>query len=259
MVRGWFPKDILNTIVPIVRSIGKIGARNEVKPHGTGFLVGYKNLFALVTCRHVVVDTTNLGVIINGDETPTFMAIEPFQEKMGLSWLFHPDQKVDLALTFIGLPHNHQHKLTPIGMIERSNIEGLGEEVFYIGFPMGLGLGEQIIPILRRGSISAYMDDGRVLVEGNAFPGSSGSPVWLKPEALTLQPGGIAIGPAPITLVGTVSCMLPYQDGIQEENSALFYIEPSHRLMELFETESCQGQSERLLLKMKSEPGLCLR
>ena len=99
----------------------------------------------------------------------------------------------------------------------------VGEEIVTIGYPLGLRQGETNFPLVRQGLISTRIgtvlidqikdNKGNIrerelqafLIDGATVPGSSGSPVILKPVIGRLQGDSIVMGTAPPVLLGIVA------------------------------------------------------
>ncbi len=97
-----------------------------------------------------------------------------------------------------------------------------GEEVVTIGYPLGLRQGDSNFPLIRQGVIATKIGvplkdkvrDGAgvrdrtlraFLIDGATIPGSSGSPVILKPVIGRIQGNSIVMGSAPPVLLGIVA------------------------------------------------------
>lgn len=99
----------------------------------------------------------------------------------------------------------------------------IGEDIVTIGYPLGLRQGDTNFPLIRQGVISTKIgatlkdtvQDGRgnsrirtlraFLIDGATVPGSSGSPVILKPVIGRIQGDSILMGAAPALLLGIVA------------------------------------------------------
>ncbi|RJO60997.1 MAG: serine protease [Dehalococcoidia bacterium] len=99
----------------------------------------------------------------------------------------------------------------------------VGEEIVTIGYPLGLRQGESNFPLIRQGMIStkigtlladkiqiqgAGLRERKLrafLIDGATIPGSSGSPVILKPVIGRIQGDAILMGSAPPVLLGIVA------------------------------------------------------
>lgn len=99
----------------------------------------------------------------------------------------------------------------------------VGEDIVTIGYPLGLRQGDSNFPLIRQGVISTKIgallkdkvQDGQgnlrnrtlraFLIDGATVPGSSGSPVVLKPVIGRIQGNSIVMGAAPPVLLGIVA------------------------------------------------------
>jgi hypothetical protein len=99
----------------------------------------------------------------------------------------------------------------------------VGEDVVTIGYPLGLRQGDSNFPLIRQGLISTKIgtllkdkvqdSQGNIrnrtlrafLIDGATVPGSSGSPVVLKPVIGRIQGNSIIMGSAPPVLLGIVA------------------------------------------------------
>lgn len=99
----------------------------------------------------------------------------------------------------------------------------VGEDIITIGYPLGLRQGQTILPLLRQGLISTqigkeiqdvvFNSDGSsrkrslraFLIDGATIPGSSGSPVVLKPISGRVIKDSIQLGTAPPVLLGIIA------------------------------------------------------
>lgn len=73
------------------------------------------------------------------------------------------------------------------------------EDVFFIGYPIGLYDTYYYLPILRKGITASpikhdWLNQPRFLIDANVFPGSSGSPVFLYDKGMYTTPKGYYIG-----------------------------------------------------------------
>jgi len=99
----------------------------------------------------------------------------------------------------------------------------MGDEVMVIGYPMGIKQGATNFPLVRAGIIATRIgetledefvqSDGAkrkrklrgFLIDGATIPGSSGSPVVLKPTTGRFVKGTIVMGSPPMVLLGIVA------------------------------------------------------
>ncbi len=99
-------------------------------------------------------------------------------------------------------------------MKDRNNIGiSVGDEVFVLGFPLGIRGTTQNFAITRKGIIARLDDellnDHYFLIDASAYPGNSGGPVVNVSESQSLQ-GTKAVNQT--RLIGVVSAGIPYQD-----------------------------------------------
>lgn len=55
-------------------------------------------------------------------------------------------------------------------------------DIFFISYQPGIQIRNRISPIIRAGTISVMNDDNTFYIDAAAFPGNSGSPVFLRPS-----------------------------------------------------------------------------
>jgi hypothetical protein len=147
-------------------------------------------------------------------------------------WHEHPDQDVDvLAIDVTPLlvqyPQIEKRWADYSHFADRSKLDELdvtmGDEIVVIGYPLGLRQGATNFPLLRGGIIATRIgeileDDYResdgtlrkrmlrgFLIDGATIPGSSGSPVVLKPTTGRFVKGKIVMGFSPPVLLGIVA------------------------------------------------------
>ena len=123
---------------------------------------------------------------------------------------------------------------------------GAGSNIVIVGFPLGLGTHANVnYPFVRQGIISQIEPwfDGNsenIIIDANAYPGSSGSPVFAKPG----QAGEFR-------LLGVIEGYIPYRDTlisaqtgqtmlITQENSGLAYVIPVEYIEETIEKQMGQ-------------------
>jgi hypothetical protein len=170
---------------------------NGVDRTGTGFLFqimdGNKMAIALVSNRHVFQDG-------NGSIELTFHAASATKNKFELGqtitlagsgfthrYVPHPASEIDLAAAIVNAVGEHgkgsmlakEHIATPAQFDQLS----CGDPVWFVGYPNGLRDELHNLPLMRRGWISSLPRlpfDGRpeFVIDAQAFPGSSGSPVF---------------------------------------------------------------------------------
>jgi hypothetical protein len=103
----------------------------------------------------------------------------------------------------------------------RTNGISEGDGVFVLGFPMGLVDKEQNFVIVRQGIIAKIRDalngaSDQYLIDASVFPGNSGSPVVLKPEATALKNTSAH---NQTLLIGIVSGYIPYREVVVSQQT----------------------------------------
>ncbi len=245
-----------------VVALGIPSPDNSIRYTATGFLYGYpagKNekgepayWVFLVTNRHVVEGSTDIIVRFNalpGAESPTYR-ISMNDSEQTTHLVVHPDSELDVAVLVIDafVPKMEESGIKRSFVCEgahtttldemRNSEFGEGNEVFVLGFPLGMAGITQNYVILRQGTIARirdwYRDDAKsFLIDSLIFPGNSGGPVFSKPVFASYG-GKPHLG---LKLIGMVSGYLPYteiasspQTGrpkiVFEENSGLAEVVP---------------------------------
>ena len=242
--------SFLNYVVAL--GIPDSSKEDSIQFVATGFLYGY---FAsmnengkpeyypyLVTNRHVIDGSRDLQVRLNGRQSLVLW-------RPGF-WFTHPDPKVDVAVAPFHpesteefrswfLSNNHVYfrkELKKVGFME-------GDEVYTLGFPLGLTGDERNYVIVRQGVVARIRDwyDGQsdsFLIDAFVFPGNSGGPVIAKPTLFSYT----ETRPHP-KLIGMVSGYVPYQDfarsdqtgevvSVSTENSGLTNVVPIDKVNE---------------------------
>jgi S1-C subfamily serine protease len=245
-------------------------------PDASGFLYGDliskqgdQGLYEvyLVTNKHVVLDhiaaaAGPLSVRFNSQSPGSAREYDiPLNDEHGKpTWHAHADADVDLAVIRINANFLKEQGarfdfFTSNGNLltrEKAKEIGLseGDGIFVLGFPMGLVGGIQDYVIVRQGAIARIRDRldsptvKTFLIDSFIFPGSSGSPVVLKPEASSIVGTKPAIHQA--YLVGVVQAYVSYIDTAYskqtkrprvtfEENSGLATVVPADYIQETIE------------------------
>ena len=251
-----------------VAAIGEPGERDSINYFATAFLFGHPGSTQtskkqsywtfLVTNRHVVHPHRQLWIRFRApttdqDATPFLV---PVEESPPDPWILHPDPSIDLAvLPLDTVPMPSEFKPNRFLTLDRHAIarEELrssecneGNEVFILGFPLGIVGTSQNDVIVRHGIIARIRDwyDGRsknFLIDSSIYPGNSGGPVVLKP---VLWSANHRPKITHARLLGLVAAYLPYQDVatsrqtgrirlVSEENSGLAQVVPIDAVVEL--------------------------
>lgn len=199
--------------------LGEIDEEDKMQPQATGFIISVDNLNHLVTAKHVIVDpkTKNFSDdrlfvfsnMTNGKIRAT--SIDKWKREHGLKWIFHQEENVDIALIPFGSDRQADDIMvvpTEIFLSPAQLEEGF--DIFFLSFQPGTDIEKKVSPILRGGTIS-LMNDKTMLVDAAAFPGNSGSPVFLKPSVFRYDDEGVLrrdnIGGG---FIGVIGSYIPY-------------------------------------------------
>jgi hypothetical protein len=200
----------------------------------------------LVTVRHVIEEHAAAQAILRGGQAQTpqngacaatagdsiSVRMNPTNPSLAgrefdlaiKEWFFHPNKAVDVAVYHLNAPYlkteNVLNSFIPndeavAGKAKLKSIGvSAGDGVFVLGFPMNLAGIQRNYVIVRQGGIARISDllDGAsasYLVDAFVFPGNSGSPVVLRPEAISIT-GTPAQSNA--FLVGMITAYQPYTD-----------------------------------------------
>jgi len=223
---------------------------NTIKFVATGFIYGHFSSTDekgkpqyypfLVTNRHVINERQDLLARFSGPQVPILYP--------SCSWTTHPDPEVDVAIApfhptpasgpwFLSNHHVYfREELKKVGFME-------GDEVYTLGFPLGLAGDERNYAIVRQGIVARIRDwydhqSNTLLVDTFVYPGNSGGPVIAKPTMFSY----VETRPYP-KLIGMVSAYVPYQDfarsdqtgrvvSVSTENSGLAEVVPIDKVNE---------------------------
>ena len=259
-----------------------IGAKNPsgtTQWVGTGFLFGKliepvqdsankQYAVYLVTNKHVL---NNHKAIVLRFNPANGLAAREFNESLvdasgNLTWTGHPIDSVDVAVISLNglkliaeelrfsLFTSDDTSFTKQVMKESEIMEG--DSVFMLGFPMGHVGNEGQYALLRSGVIARVREmlenrSSDFVVDAWSFPGNSGGPVVLKPDALSIS------GTKPHTkavLIGVVKGNLNYQEVAVspqtgrpritfEQNTGLSLIEPVDHILETIATDEARKRN----------------
>jgi len=224
----------------------------EFRSIATGFLVGFSagekndqgqpiSRIYLVTNRHVFEQYSNVALRFNkgpGSKRYGLTLVTDNGEKL---WHAHPNKDVDVAVIPAAIKKLKDDQMDYFwfpeeSMAFRDRIKSLGimqgDEIFVLGFPMGMA-GKERKYVIVRGGIIARLDDEIIetdhsfIVDTPVFPGNSGGPVILKP-AITSIKGTRPVGEA--LLLGLVSSYITYEEtacSVQTGKPRVVFVENS--------------------------------
>ena len=216
-------RRLIDEIKKTIIFLGKTTAEGKIQFYATGFLVEIQNIFHLVTAKHVLVDPktgefTDSGMLafFNLKEAKIgSRTIDELKEHLAVNWIFHENKDVDIAIIPFGLnPQQDDVKTIPEKLFLSTDRLFELYDVFFLSYQPGIQPGKRISPVIRSGTISLINDDQTFYIDASAFPGNSGSPVFLKPSPIRCDEGGISIGGDQLggKFVGIIGEYLPYQE-----------------------------------------------
>lgn len=244
---------------------------------GTGFLTEYDDgeiaIHLLVTAKHVIRDPKS-GNMTDDDLLVFFnkkgggytsRSVKSLKAKNQVKWVlskepddmavlpFHLDKEMDVKVlrSDLFLTEDYVHELM---------------DVFFVSYePPGIVVENQINPIMRRGMISKINKDRTIYIDGFAFPGNSGGPVFVKPvmPQYKSKPDGSPLEGQEFLdimggrLIGIIGKYIPYRDlafsrqtGTArvsfEEHSGLSIVSSTDCLLEIFKSQEFLHQYKKL-------------
>ena len=208
----WFDGQSVKATVLIERRQG-----DAVVPHGTGFLVwNYSSPDSpyVVTCAHLLnrdqvylrlnadsslvraADRAQWRIIKIGERTWE-LAGQTLRTEVDLRSL-RPRAIATDSLRDIGVfkldvgsaiqvgPQQEgvlfaDAKRIPSSGIRKRHDLALGDELYFVGFPLGIGTGRKLEPVIRSGSVAwLSLESDEFLIDALSYGGNSGSPVFSK-------------------------------------------------------------------------------
>jgi hypothetical protein len=258
------PSDLFNIIVPLE-------CVDTSKFIGTSFLLECFcaedderiGLPILVTNRHVVEDEKIQFRVNLREGNIIRIKIGELISGLTFNWVFHPDKNIDLAIVMIPAYKGQTARGLSRLMIDNVNNYSEGREIFHLGFPLAKGAEPDVQhkPILRTGII-AQKNDGYFLIEANVFPGSSGSPVFIKPRININDKEETII--EQMRLVGVVSEYIAYQDVaisrqtgrpriVFEDNSGLAQVFNIQHIKEIVDSTEFEEQANPIIEQVETK------
>jgi hypothetical protein len=260
--------DLISQIKKTTVFLGKITEKGESQLYGTGFLIQVQDIFHLATAKHVVVDPRKGNFIDSGmqvffnmkDGKVGSRSIDEIKKNFAVDWIFHKNKDVDVAIIPFALdPQKDDVKVIPDNMFLATDRLFELYDVFFLSFQPGIHPQNRISPIIRNGTISLMNDDKTFYIDAFAFPGNSGSPVFLKPSPIRFDVGGISIGGDQLggKFIGIIGEYLPYQEVaistqtgrprvVFEENTGLSKVWSISFIKEILESVAFKQQLDKL-------------
>lgn len=243
----------------------------NVRPsfYGTGVLIKVQDIYHLITAKHVVtkmqreLNDENMLIFFNSkDGSITFRSIEDVKNKFGVNWIFHENEKVDIAIIPFGLdPQKDDVLVVPDNLFQPTDRLFEIYDIFFLSYQPGIEA-KKVSPIIRNGTISLINDDKTFYIDAFAFPGNSGSPVFLKPSLIRFDQEGISIGGDNLggKFVGIIGSYLSYEEiaiSIQtgrprvvfEENTGLAKVWSVEFIKEITDSDIFKKQLSKIKIK----------
>lgn len=262
-------RTIIDEIKKTIAFLGKTTEKKEFRLSATGFLVNIQNIFHLATAKHVVLDAKTGSFIDSGmlaffnqkDGTIGSRSIDEIKKNFAVNWIFHENKDVDIAIIPFGLdPQNDGVKTIPDNMFLTTDRLFELYDVFFLSYQPGIQLQKRISPVIRNGTISLINDDKTFYVDAFAFPGNSGSPVFLKPSPIRFDEQGISIGGDQLggKFIGIIGEYLRYEElaistqtgrarVVFEENTGLSKVWSVTFIKEIIESDTFKQQLDKVV------------
>jgi hypothetical protein len=262
-------KDLLADIKKTVVFLGDVSEdrrtnKKSINLYGTGFLVRIQDIYYLVTAKHIIRDQDSgapkdgeMYVFLNAKkDNINFRKIQEIKKTFKVDWVFHSNPDVDIAIIPWPLdPANDDVKVVPEELFTKSDRIFELYDIFFLSFQPGIEMTTKISPVFKTGTVSTINDDKTFYINASAFPGNSGSPVFLKPSPLRFDETNISIGGNNLdgTFIGIVGNYIAYQEvavSVQtkrprivfEENTGLSKVWPVEYIQEILNSDAFRAQ-----------------
>jgi hypothetical protein len=269
-------QDLINQLKKTIVFLGVQTSSGKIQPRATGFLLNIQGIFHLATAKHVVVDPTT-GGWLDADMSVFFnlkgggvgsRRLSSLKKMFGVEWLFHENKKIDVAIIPFGLEETDDVMTIPDNLfLTTDNLFELCD-VFFLSYQPGIEITNRISPVIRQGMISLINEDKTFYIDGAAFPGNSGSPVFLKPSPIRFEKEGILIGGDQFggKFIGIIGEYLPYREVaislqtkrprvVFEENTGLSRVWPVDFINGIVRSNQFQSQLDGLKGKIEAGAG----
>jgi|GEM_PF-988776 len=242
---------------------------------GTGFLVEIDGFYHLVTAKHVVVNSDSFGNLeekANGKEIFGFYydksgqvqyrSLDTIKKKFKVDWVFHSNPKVDIAIIPFAINDNDNLKIIPHKDFLDTKSIFETYQVYFVSYHPAITNVNDLNPIFRIGHVSRKNKNSTLYIDAFAFPGNSGSPVFLSPSPVRFDSNSFNIGFDPVgdKFIGIIGSYIPYEDVavstqtrrprvIFQENSGLALVWTVDYINEIISSKKMQDQLKHLKTK----------
>ncbi len=231
--QSWVHATVLIETGAGSRGTGFLVGRSAGTDQWRIFLVTNKHVLDQDPARRAAMASVRLHLNVSRNDVLQAQTIDyPLADASGSRVREHPTSEIDvLVIAAVPLFNNLKdiaNKFVPETMFapaeKRKELDiTAGEEVVVVGYPSGIRQGRTNLPLIRQGIIATRIGEElheeealpgggtrtRVtrgfLIDGATIPGSSGSPVILKPVAGRHQGNVLMLGSAPPVLLGIVA------------------------------------------------------
>lgn len=265
---GGYMFNLVNDIKKTVVFLGDINKEGNPRFYATGALVKVQNIYHLITAKHVILDrkTGNFKddkmlVFFNSKDGGIMSRpIENVKRYLDASWIFHTNPEVDVAIIPFGIDtHKDDVLVIPDDSFLLSNNIFELYDIFFLSYQPGIEPKRKISPIFRSGIISIINDDKSFYIDASAFPGNSGSPVFVKPSPITFNEKGVSIGGDQLggKFIGIIGEYVTYQEVaisaqtgrarvIFEENTGLSKVWSVEFIKEIIDSDKFKEQLKKI-------------
>jgi S1-C subfamily serine protease len=210
-----------NAVDPLVLTVAPIQViqAGAVVATATSFFYANKekDAYFLVTNRHVVegaeaqpvkYDALRLKLHIDPSDISKNATVDlPLRRDSGTLWKGFNDPQIDLAVLPLdkAIMGKYLIRAFSAGVLPPPDLQiGVGEEVLVVGYPMGFHDDLHNLPIFRSATVASvypvpFKGKPFFLADSLLHPGTSGSPVVLKPSTIIHKKGGTSFMSAPTT------------------------------------------------------------
>jgi len=257
----------LNNFKKSVVFLGRINEKGEYEIKATGFLINIRNITHLITAKHVIMDVKSsicndedMIVLFNKkNEGIGTRSIESMKQNFGLDWITHKDKELDISIIPFWAEKNDDVLSIPGDSFLDVDSSFELYDIFFFSYQPGIEPQKRTTPIIRSGTISLFNEDNTFYIDAPAFPGNSGSPVFIKPSPIRFNEAGISIGGDSFggKFIGLIAGYLTYADRavsvqtghlrlVSEENTGLSKVLPTKFIKEIIELDAFKRQLEKI-------------
>ncbi|MCL4513011.1 MAG: serine protease [Candidatus Eremiobacteraeota bacterium] len=258
---------IIRLLEKTVVFLGRTSESGRRQFEATGFLISVNDILHLATAKHVIFNMETgepldkgLQVFFNLKSRKIgSRSVDKLKKELDVKWIVHEKPEVDVAvLPFTLIPSKEDVAVVDDEMfLPHSKLSEL-YDVFYLSYQPGLEERRKISPVVRGGQISLIDPDKTFYMDGFAFPGNSGSPVFLKPSRWRFKGENAVLGRDELgfKFAGIIGEYLPYQEiavsaqtgrprVVFEENTGLSKVWSGAFIQEIIKSKEFQQQCRK--------------